>query len=106
MKKVVALALLAGVTFSSSAFADSGSSGVASDVNAVQKDNTATAKDDVMLAQDRAQKAKDKASGNWAGQAVDSMTIGADQVQKGEKGAETSVDKKVLHSDTNSTTGN
>ena len=102
--RISMLVVLAVLTMGAPAFADDTPAGVASDVGAVQKDNTAAAKNSVQLAQDRAAKAKDKATGNLGGQAVDSMSIGADKTMQTEKQGETSVDKKVLNSDVNSAT--
>ncbi|MDP9127786.1 MAG: hypothetical protein M3N08_05970 [Pseudomonadota bacterium] len=99
MKKASILALLTAVVISIPACADS-SRDVDADARAVHKDNHALAKDNVELAKDRAQKAQDKANGNWGGQAVDSMAIGVDHTLRGEKGAEKSLDKKILHNDT------
>ncbi len=104
MKNLVAIALLFALAFTTSAFADSAPAGVASDVGAVGKDNIALSKDDLALAQDRAAKAKDKASGNWVGQAIDSISIGADHVMRTEKRGEKSADTKILNHDVNDAT--
>jgi hypothetical protein len=101
MKKITALSLLAAVLIVTPALADSSPSSVASDANAIVKDDTALGKDNAILAKDRATKAHDKATGNWAGQAVDSVSLGADHVQRSEKEGEKSVDKNIMNSDTN-----
>jgi hypothetical protein len=106
MTKLSTLALLSALIVTTPAFADDASNGVASDVGAVQKDNAAIGKDNAELANDRAAKAQDKASGNWGGQAVDSMSIGDDQTMKSEKQTEKSTDKKVLNNDVSSADDN
>ena len=105
MKKFIALALLSAVVSTAPAFADDTPNGVASDVGAVQKDNQAIGQTNTSLAKDRAAKAQDKASGNWGGQAVDSVKIGADKLGRGEKQTEKDTDTKTLNSDVNSATG-
>ena len=104
MTKLSTLMLLSILVASAPAFADDTPSGVASDVGAVQKDNKAIGKDNSDLAKDRAAKAQDKANGNLGGQAVDSLSIGADKTKRSEKETEKSVDKKTLNSDVNAAT--
>ena len=96
--KLVAFAFLS-TLMAGPVMADDTPSGIASDVGAVQKDNQALGKDNAELAKDRAAKAKDKANGNLGGQAVDSLSIGADKVTKSEKTTEKSTDKKILNND-------
>jgi hypothetical protein len=100
-----AIALVSGLMIAMPSFADDTPSGVASDVGAVQKDNNAISKDNSSLAKHRAAKAKDKANGNLGGQAVDSMSIGADKTMKSEKQTEKNGDKKILNHDVNDATG-
>jgi len=66
----------------------------------VAKDDAALAKAQSDLEKDRAEKAQDKASGNWAGQAFDSVAIGYDHTFKTEKSGEKSADTVIKnHSD-------
>ena len=90
---VTAIALLA-------ACADDSPHSVASDNKALNKDDAAISRDDQVLAKDRAAKAADKASGNWAGQAVDSISLGIDHMQRSEKEGEASTDQNIKNSDT------
>lgn len=105
MMKPMAL-ILSLLIVAAPAFADDTPSGVASDVGAIQKDNHAINSTNSAIAQDRAAKTKDKANGNLGGQAVDSLSIGADKVGRSEKETEKSADKKILNHDVNSATGN
>ncbi len=104
MKKLIILSFLSALIIVAPAMADDTPSGVASDVGAVQKDNSALAKSNADLAKDRAAKAQDKASGNWGGQAVDSVNIGADKVKRSFQGTQKSTDKGTLNSDVDSAT--
>jgi hypothetical protein len=101
MFKLVAITLLSALIIAAPAYADDTPSGVASDVGAVQKDNQALVNTNSQLVKDRAAKAQDKVSGDWSGQAVDSVKIGMDKMGRSEKETEKSTDKKVLDSDVN-----
>ena len=104
MIKLSTLALLSALIITTPAFADDTPNGAASDVGAIQKDHQAIGKDNSELVNDRAAKAEDKANGNVGGHAVDSLSIGDDQVMKSEKKTETSTDKTILNHDTNGAT--
>lgn len=96
--KSTIFAFLALLALAAPAFADD-AAGVASDAGAVAKDSVAIGGADLSLAKDRASKATNKATGNWAGQAVDSVALGYDHVFKTEKQGEKAVDQKVLDHD-------
>jgi hypothetical protein len=100
MKKIVTLALLSAF-IAGPALADTTPAGVAGDVQNVQQDNGSIAKTQSDLAKDRAAKAQDKATGNWAGQAVDSVKIGGDKVTRSVKKTNKSGDQDNLNSDVN-----
>ena len=104
MTKLSTFVLLSALAAATPAFADDTPNGVAADVGAVQKDNHAIGKDNAELANDRVAKAHDKANGNLGGQAVDSLSIGADKTMKSEKKTEKSTDKKILNHDVNEAT--
>ncbi len=104
MKNHTALVLLSALLFSAPAFADTTPSDVSSDVGAVQKDNAAMAHDNYDLATDRTAKARDKATGNWSGQAMDSVNIGADKAMHTEKSSEKSTDQDIMNHDVNNAT--
>ena len=99
MRKFAVLVVLSALALTAPAYAQSSASAVGSDVTAIGKDNVAQAKDQMTTAADRVQKAKDKATGNWTGQAVDSMALGKDHLLSTEKGGETSVDHTILNQD-------
>ena len=79
----------------------SAQSNTASDGSAVAKDDAAIAKTQTEIEKDRAQKARDKASGNWVGQAFDSMALGYDHVFYTEKSGEKSADTIIMNHKTN-----
>src|SRR5271170_6704051 len=98
MRTLLTLAFLVAIGFAAPAYADS-APGIASDEGAIAKDNAALNKDQTTIEKDRAQKAQDKATGNWIGQAVDSVALGADHVMHTEKAGEKSTDKVILNQD-------
>ena len=104
MIKLSTLCLLSALIVATPVIADDTLGGVDSDVRAVQKDNHAIGKANSELAKDRAAKAQDKANGNLGGQAVDSLSIGADKTMKSEKKMEKSTDTKILNHDVNEAT--
>jgi len=104
MKKTLALAVFAAALIAAPVFAATTPSDVSADVDAVQKDNGALQKDNDAIAQHRAAKAKAKANGDIAGQAGQSLSIGADKTARSEKTTEKDVDQHILNHDVNDAT--
>jgi ribonuclease I len=97
MKKLATLALI-GAALAVPAFAETAQeyhNNVKSDAAAIQKDDAALANQTNTLEENRAKKAMHKANGDVAGQAVDSVKIGANHVGIAAKKTEKNIDKDI-----------
>ena len=97
MSKFLALSVVSTLVLILSACTDTRPSTLARDRAAVEEDHREIARAQALIEKDRAQKARDKASGNWVGQAVNSMALGAHHLQRIEKNAEKSINTQILN---------